>query len=326
MSALHSQLHRPLIAVVGPTASGKTAVSQLIAEQLGASVLSADSMQIYRGMNIGTGKIAPEARTVPYYGLDLIEPGQAYSAALFQSYGRDVAITLDDQDSRCVLCGGTGLYIQAVIDDYSFAAGDLIDNPSRRQWTRFAEEQGVTALWNELQQRDPSSAELIHPNNVRRVIRALELFDEGTSYSERSAPANRIPAFFPTTLIGLLVDTEVLNARINARVDRMFEEGLVDEVETLLDRGLHDALTAKQAIGYKEVVAALEGQCSLQQASDDIKQATRRYAKRQRTWFRKDDRITWIRADSTDASSLAEEALEHLSIMDERYFEQGAEG
>lgn len=302
----------PVICIVGPTASGKTDVAQLVALAVGGEVVSADSMQIYAGMDIGTGKLPPEERRVPHHGFDLVQPGEPYSAALFQAFARDCFTSIASRGHRAVLCGGTGLYVRAAIDDYAFPQGDQVDNPERDRWTAFAEEWGPQALWEELQRRDPESAAVVHPNNVRRVVRAFELLAEGRSYAEQKRNLATLGEAVPAVQFGLAVAPEVLRERIDARVDAMVAAGLVDEVRTLLDAGLREGVTAPQAIGYKEIVAALEGRCSLDEAIDAIKLATRRYAKRQRTWFRRDKRIRWINADAGDAQAEAREILAHL--------------
>lgn len=306
-------LKTPVIALVGPTASGKTDVAQIVAEALGGAVISADSMQIYRGMDIGTGKLPIGERRVPHYGFDLLDPGDAYSAALFQTYARGVVNHLDSQGVRSVLCGGTGLYVRAVIDDYQFPVGEQKDNPLRDRYTAFAETHGNEALWELLNERDPASAAVVHPNNVRRVVRALELLEEGGSYARQKEHLADVPPYLPTMQFGLSVNVEVLNQRIDRRVDAMVERGLIEEVRGLLDRGFREGVTAPQAIGYKEIVEALEERCSLSEAVDAIKRATRRYAKRQRTWFRRDQRIRWIDATDGDAERVARLILDSLS-------------
>ena len=302
-------LDNPVVCVVGPTASGKTALAQRVAELLDGEVVSADSMQIYRGMDIGTGKILPAERTVPYWGLDLAEPGEPYSAALFQGYARAAFEDVDARGKRSVLCGGTGLYVRAAIDDYRFPKGEQVDNEIRDRYAALARDIGNQALWERLRAADPDSAALIHPNNVRRVIRAFELLDEGTTYARVNAGLKTMAQAVPAVFLGLSVDPAVLNARIDARVDQMLADGLVEEVRSLLRAGFREGLTAPQAIGYKEVVAALEGACSLDDAVAQIKIATHRYAKRQRTWFRKDERIHWIDANDANVEEMTRQAL-----------------
>ena len=305
----------PVICIVGPTASGKTDTAQLVAAAIGGEVVSADSMQIYRGMDIGTGKLPAPERIVPHHGFDLVDPGEPYSAALFQSFARDAFAAIAERGKRAVLCGGTGLYVKAAIDAYEFPAGDQVGNPVRERWTAFAEREGAQALWDELNRLDPDSARELHPNNVRRVVRAFELLAEGRSYAEQKRNLASIEAAVPAVQFGLAVTPTVLNERIEARVDAMVEAGLVGEVRGLLDAGFREGVTAPQAIGYKEIVEALEGRCTLDEAIAAIKQATRRYGKRQRTWFRRDERIRWIDADAGNARAMADTILAQLETL-----------
>ena len=297
---------RPVVAIVGPTATGKSAVGQIVAERLGGEVVSADSMQVYRGMDIGTGKVPVGERTVPYHGLDLADPGEPYSASLYQSHARAAFADIGSRGRLPVLVGGTGFYVRAALDAYEFPAGEQVGNAVRAEATAYAETYGARALWERLRERDPRSADAVHPNNVRRVVRAFELLAEGTSYAEQRERLASIPQAVPALLYGLSVDRDALCARIERRVDQMLSDGLVAEVEGLLRSGFRDGVTAPQAIGYKEIVRALDGECSLAEAADEIKRATRRYAKRQRTWFGKDARIAWIGADDGDAERIAD--------------------
>lgn len=314
-TAISLPLMRPVICVVGPTASGKTDVAQLLAQNLGGEVVSADSMQIYRGMDIGTGKLPEEERLVPHFGFDLVNPGEPYSAAVYQQYARECFSDIDKRRKRALLVGGTGLYVRAAIDAYDFPKGEQVDNPVREKWTAYYEDNGADELWERLRERDPESASVIHPNNVRRVIRAFELLEEGTTYAIQKENLASIPQAVPAKFIGLAVDPEILNRRIERRVDNMIDGGLVSEVERLLDKGFREGITAPQAIGYKEIVSALDGDISLDEAIEQIKTATRRYAKRQRTWFRKDTRIAWIDADSGNAEAIATQAQHSLDTM-----------
>ncbi|WP_417144913.1 tRNA (adenosine(37)-N6)-dimethylallyltransferase MiaA [Raoultibacter massiliensis] len=304
-----ADIARPVICIVGPTASGKSDLAQLVAAAIGGEVVSADSMQVYKGMDIGTGKVPPEDRIVAHHGLDLVDPGEPYSAALFQDYARSCFSDIAMRGKRSVLAGGTGLYIRAAIDDYDFPKGEQVENPVRERYMRFADEQGGRALWEELNRVDPASAQLIHPHNVRRVVRAFEMLSEGTNYAAQHARLQSMPQAIDAIVYGLEVTPGVLAQRIESRVDAMIEQGLVAEVKSLLQRGFREGVTAPQAIGYKEIVAALEGEGTLDDAVVRIKTATRRYAKRQRTWFRKDKRIVWIDADEGDAGRLAERVL-----------------
>lgn len=312
-----SNLKAPVVCVVGPTASGKSELAQEIAMRLSGEVVSADSMQIYRGMDIGTGKVPLRKRRVAHFGLDLVDPGEPFSAALFQQYARACFLSIDARGKRSVLAGGTGFYVRAAVDDYRFPTGEQEDNPVRKRYTAFAEEHGAQALWNLLEKRDPESAREIHPNNVRRVVRAFELLESGESYAAQKKNLANIPALVPAVFIGLAVDPAVLVRRIDARVDEMFANGLVEEVKTLLNKGFREGITAPQAIGYKEVVAALDGRISMGEACELVKTATHRYAKRQRSWFRRDSRIFWIDATNYDCRTLTEEAFGYLKAREQ---------
>ena len=194
--------------------------------------------------------------------------------------------------------------------------GDQVENPVRERWTAYAEEHGNQALWEALEARDPASAAVIHPNNVRRVVRAFELLEEGASYAEQKQRLATVAPFVPAVQFGLAVEPAILNERIDARVDAMVAAGLVDEVRGLLAAGFRDGVTAPQAIGYKEIVEALDGNITLEEAVQAIKTATRRYGKRQRTWFRRDKRIRWVNADVGDAEAVAAEILSQLETLD----------
>ncbi len=291
------ELHAPLIIIAGPTASGKSNLAQDVAEAVDGEVISADSMQVYRRMDIGTGKLPREERRVPHWGIDLVDPGEPYSVALYQDYARRKAAEIDARGKRVILCGGTGFYIRGVIDDYEYPAGEQRGNAIREKYLALLSEIGPDALWSLLNDRDAASAALIAPNDTKRVIRAFELLNEGTSYAAQRERLKHIPQVVPAVYIALARDTAELNARIERRVDAMREAGLVDEVRGLIADGFREAITAPQAIGYKEIVAALDGECEMDEAFELIKRATRRYAKRQRTWFRGDSRVRWVEID-----------------------------
>lgn len=305
---VHGNEYPVVCCIVGPTASGKTDLAQELAIFHDGEVVSADSMQIYRGMDIGTGKIPEDERMVAHYGLDLVNPGEPFSAALFQEYARTCFRDIASRGKRPFLCGGTGFYVRAAIDAYDFPAGEQVDNPLRERLNDFAHENGAHALWLKLRDADPESAELIPENDVKRVVRAFELLENGTTYARQKRALATLPQLVPAIFIGLSVDPETLRRRIDDRVDGMIRDGLVEEVEGLLIQGFRGGITAPQAIGYKEIVAALDGHCSLDEAIEQIKIATRRYAKRQRTWFRKDKRINWIDASDFDLAKIAAEA------------------
>lgn len=311
-----AQSTHPLVVVCGPTATGKSDVAQALALRTHGAVLSADSMQVYTGMNIGTAKVPEHKRRVPHFGLDLAEPDESYSVALYQRYARDVIAQAAQRNQPIVMAGGTGLYIQAAIDDLHFPEGEEQLSPVRRIYEHMAREHGAQAVWDALNELDSASAKEIHPHNTKRVIRALEMAEYGQRYADRAHGLTAVAQVIPAVWIGLVAQRPVLYDRINKRVDRMREEGLVAEVERLAHAGFAQALTAKQAIGYKEVLAALAGVCTMDEAFDQIKQASRRYAKRQLTWFRRNTRIHWIDVTEIkldEAAEMANTLIEHTT-------------
>ncbi len=302
------------VAIVGPTAVGKSDVADRLAARLSSEVLSCDAMQIYRGMDIGTAKMTPEECSVPLRLVDIVDPGVAYSAALYQTDARAHIERLLGEQRLPVFCGGTGLYLKAALDEMDFPSGELEDE-RRTGYQELAERIGEEALHALLAERDPESAAVIHPHNVRRVIRALEMHDDGVSYAEQkskfSVPRERYHALW----FGLTRSREVLYERINLRVDLMFEQGLVDEVRGLMDQGLGDALTSMQAIGYKEIIDALRGAITMDEARELIKIRSRRYAKRQLSWFKRDDRIVWFDMDDFTIDEVVEDINRRIEAV-----------
>ncbi len=300
-----------VIAIVGPTGAGKSAIARSFAERIGGAIVGADSMQVYRGMDIGTAKTPPEERVVPHACIDIADPGEPFSAALYQRVARSAIDGYASRGLVPIVCGGTGLYVRAALDDWSFPAGSR-ESAFRREIEALAEELGPEELHSRLAGLDPESAAMIHPNNVRRVTRALEMLADGTPYHVQASGFRERRGVYDAHFIGLEVRREVLYARIDSRVDAMVESGLLDEVRRLLDAGHREALTSSQAIGYKEMVSAIEGVISVEQAIDDVKRATRRYAKRQMSWFRADPRVRWLDVTDLHADEAAERALSLL--------------
>ena len=304
---------KQVVAFVGPTASGKSSLADNLALHLKSEVVSVDAMQVYRGMDIGTAKVPVDERLVPLHMVDVVDIAESYSAELFQRQARQVCDDLHAQGKLPILCGGTGLYLNAVIDEMEFPKGTL-DSDKRSEYMMLADSKGNQYMHDMLAQRDPKSAEIIHPNNVRRVIRALELLDEGKAYHEVHEGLYKRKAHYDATIFGLMWPREILYDRINRRVDIMFDQGLEDEVRALCNQGLVDQLTSKQAIGYKEILDAFAGNITMDEAKRLICQRSRNYAKRQMTWFKKDERIIWIDMDKiqSEEDALAF-VLEHLS-------------
>ncbi len=308
----------PVISIVGPTASGKSSLADAVALQLGTSVVSMDSMQVYRGMDIGTAKTPVGERLVPLLMVDLADIDQDYSVQLFQTDARACIDGILANGKPAVLCGGTGFYLNAVVNDMDFVHGEK-GSATRERYERVLAEKGPAALYDLLRERDEKSAALIHPNNSRRVIRALEMLDEGSCYSEQNAELHNKQLYYDVTIWGLTMDRERLYERINRRVDIMLEQGLVEEVKGLAARGLTTQSTAGQAIGYKEILEALDGACTLDQAIENIKQRSRRYAKRQLSWFRHDKHVRWIDLDQVsqdDATELILSTLKDSNMQD----------
>ncbi len=308
------KLPGPVLAIVGPTASGKSALADEIACRLGSEVVSVDSMQVYRGMDIGTAKTPERERRCPLRMVDLCEPTSDYSVQVFQRDARSVIDEILRSRRTPVLCGGTGLYLDAVIDEMEFPSGAKGDSV-RSAYELLAEELGPDALHGVLAERDPRSAELIHPNNVRRVVRALEMLDEGKSYAEHHEGLKRRVPHYAAGIWAISIERETLYKRIDQRVDKMIDEGLLDEVKALVDAGLTTQHTAGQAIGYKEFIDYLEDRATFSEAVETIKTRTRRYAKRQLSWLRRDGRAQWIDMGSLSLYEAASAVISSLDAM-----------
>ncbi|MGE6538067.1 tRNA (adenosine(37)-N6)-dimethylallyltransferase MiaA [Bacillus luti] len=298
------EVRREKVAVIiGPTAVGKTKLSIDLAKALNGEVISGDSMQIYRTMDIGTAKVTKEEMDgIPHYMVDIKDPEDSFSVAEFQERVRKHIREITERGKLPIIVGGTGLYIQSVLFDYQFTddAGDVI---YREQMEKLALERGVEYVHKKLQEVDPESAERIHANNVRRVIRALEIFHTtGEKMSEQIEKQEK-ELLYDVSLIGLTMDRAMLYDRINLRVDLMMKQGLLEEVEELYNRGVRDCQSI-QAIGYKEIYDYFENRVSLEEAVSQLKTNSRRYAKRQLTWFRNKMDVTWF--DVTDGEKASE--------------------
>ena len=280
------EVQREKVAVIiGPTAVGKTKLSIDLAKALNGEIISGDSMQIYRTMDIGTAKVTKEEMDgIPHYMVDIKNPEESFSVAEFQERVRKHIREITERGKLPIIVGGTGLYIQSVLFDYQFTddAGDAI---YREQMEKLALERGVEYVHKKLQEVDPESAERIHANNVRRVIRALEIFHTSGEKMSDQLEKQENELLYDVSLIGLTMDREMLYDRINLRVDIMMDQGLLEEVEGLYNRGIRDCQSI-QAIGYKEIYDYFEDRVSLEEAVSQLKTNSRRYAKRQLTWFR----------------------------------------
>ena len=300
----------PLLALVGATASGKTEAALAIARATGSEIVSVDSMLVYRGMDVGTAKPTPEQRrAVPHHLIDVAEPAEPFSVARFQSLARASLDSIADRGRTALLVGGSGLYLRAVADDLEIPG---TDPAVRADLERQAEALGPEGLHRRLVAADPLAAAKIEPGNARRTVRALEVaavtgrrFSEFATSWDEYAPA-RIRA------VGVEIERETLAARIRMRVRAMVDRGLLDEVRTLMDRGLEGWLTSSRAIGYAEMAAHLRGRCSLDEAVADTERRTRALARRQMSWFRRDPRIRWIPAGDGGAVEVLDELLRGL--------------
>jgi len=281
-----------VIAVVGATATGKSGLALDLAERLDGEIVNADAMQLYRGMDIGTAKLAPaERRGIAHHQLDVLEVTEEASVAAYQAAARADIAAIRSRGRRPILVGGSGLYVRAALDQLEIPP---TDPEVRRRLESEASERGTEAMYRSLLQQDPAAASQIQPANIRRIIRALEVIELTGRPFSASMPRREFVT--DTTMIGLAVDRGVLDQRIDARVEDMWRHGLGAEVEGLLGRGLRDGFTASRAIGYSQAIAVLDGRMSQQEAIVETAQVTRRYARRQESWFRPDPRIRWLDA------------------------------
>lgn len=301
----------PVIAVVGATATGKSAVGIALAQALDGEIINADSMQFYRGMDIGTAKLPPEQRQgVPHHQLDTLDVDQDASVAAFQTAARADVEAIHGRGRRAIMVGGSGLYVRAVLDDFDFPGTDA---EARAALERRAEREGVGILFQELQRRDPEAAAKMTPQNTKRIVRALEVIELTGRPFSASLPRHIYRN--PAVQIGLRLDYEDLDPRIEARVQDMWERGLVDEVRALEERGLRRGVTAQRAVGYAETLRHLDGEFDAARTLELIAQHTRRLARRQRRWFGPDARVQWIDAPA-DAADVARATRDALATLD----------
>ena len=303
-----------LICICGPTASGKTALSVALAKQLHTEIISADSMQIYRGMNIGTAKpTAAERQGVPHHLLDVCAPGEPFSVARYVELADAAAQDVLSRGMVPIVAGGTGLYMDALIECSTFS-GDETDLSVREKYQRMAAEQGNEAVHACLAKVDPEGAERLHPNNLKRVIRALEVYEQTGMTIDAFNRLHKRPApKYAALKIGVCpAERQTLYDRIDRRVDQMLADGLLEETKRLLDSGAL-AGTAAQAIGYKELLGYLQGDAPLADCVALLKQRSRNYAKRQLTWLKRDDNIHWIYYNNgEELPAILQEATEYL--------------
>ena len=286
---------QPLIIIAGPTATGKSAAAVEVAKKIGGEVISADSMQVYRGMDIGSAKITvEEMEGVPHHLIDVLDPTEDFNVTIFQKMAKETMSGIYERGHIPIICGGTGFYIQSVLYDIDFTEEET-DMTYRKELEKIAEEQGVSVLYEQLKAVDPASCDSIHENNVKRVIRALEYYHEnGRPISVHNAEQRAKEEAYDAKFFVITDDRAQMYGRIDQRVDKMVEAGLVAEVQKLKDMGIPKSAVSMQGLGYKEIFDYLNGECSLENAVYTIKRDTRHFAKRQLTWFKREPSVIWI--------------------------------
>ena len=288
-------MKKPLIVLTGPTAVGKTSLSISLAKAVNGEIISADSMQVYKGMDIGSAKIRKEEmQGFTHYLVDILAPEEEFHIVKFQELAKAALEEIYAKGKIPILVGGTGFYIQAVTRDIDFTQAEQ-ETSYREELEQFAKEKGAEYLHEKLREVDSKSAENIHANNVKRVIRALEFYHQnGTPISEHNEEQKQQTSPYNLAYFVLTAPREILYERIDRRVDQMMEEGLLEEVKSLRERGCHRGMVSMQGLGYKEILAYLEGEYPLEEAVRILKRDTRHFAKRQLTWFRREQDVIWV--------------------------------
>lgn len=309
--------NRPLIILTGPTAVGKTALSIGLAKAVDGEIISADSMQVYRKMNIGTAKIQrSEMQGVRHHLIDILDPGEDFNVVLFKKYALEAMEDIYSRGKMPVVVGGTGFYIQALLYDINFEENDN-DMSYREELQSLAAEHGNSYIHDMLAKVDAESAEKIHENNVKRVIRALEFYRKtGMKISEHNEAESQKESPYYFEYFVLNDDRQKLYDRIDRRIDIMLEDGLLDEVRSLVDEGYSRDLVSMQGLGYKEMIDYIQGRCTFDEAVYTLKRDTRHFAKRQVTWFKRERQVTWVNKNEFDSEA------DILSFMLERLREK----
>lgn len=294
-------MKQPLIILTGPTASGKTALSVELAKRIGGEIISADSMQVYRYMDVGSAKVTKEEMDgVLHHLIDVLDPQDAFNVVVFQEMAKKAMEEIYQNGHIPIVAGGTGFYIQALLNDIDFTENDG-DTKYRQSLEKLAAEQGVNVLHEKLREVDPDSADAIHANNVKRVIRALEFYEKtGKRISEHNEEERQKESPYNFAYYVLNMDRARLYSRIDVRVDKMVEDGLVEEVEKLRSMGCTRDMVSMQGLGYKEILDYLNGELSLDEAVYVLKRDTRHFAKRQLTWFKREKEVTWVNQEEFD--------------------------
>lgn len=288
-------MKQPLVIIAGPTAVGKTSLSIKLAKEINGAVISADSMQVYRGMDIGSAKVKVEEMDgVKHYLIDVLDPKDEFNIVVFQKMAKDALAEIYANGQIPIIAGGTGFYIQSILYDIEFS-NEIEDTSFRKEMELFLEENGPSALHEKLKEIDPISYESIHENNTKRVIRALEFYEHNHyPISEHNAKEREKQSPYQYAFFVLIDDREALYERINLRVDQMVDEGLVEEVTRLQNQGCTKSMISMQGLGYKEILDYLDGNKSLSDAIEEVKLETRHFAKRQLTWFRREKEVLWL--------------------------------
>lgn len=299
----------PIICIVGPTASGKTALAVALAKELGGEVVSCDSMQVYRGMDIGTAKpTTQEMQGITHHMLSVVEPWEDFSVSRYCQMAAPIVDDIVARGKTAIIAGGTGLYVDALVRGNDFAP--YPSTGRREELEALAAREGIEAVMEQLRAVDPESAQRLHLSDRKRILRAMEVYLEtGETITQHNLRTQALPPrYTPVWLSIEFASRAALYARIDRRVDHMLQAGLLDEITSLLARGIPRKCTAMQAIGYKEFVEALDGQCTIEEASDRVRQSSRRYAKRQLTWFRRNPAIHYLPCEE---STKLEEIVAH---------------
>lgn len=314
---------QPLIVICGPTASGKTALSIAIAEKLGCEIVSCDSMQIYKGMDIATAKpTSEELSQVRHHLIDFLEPDEVFSVADYVELAKQAISDISKRGMIPILCGGTGLYINSLLDDISFDK-TCSSSEIRDELYNLAQEKGNRYLLDMLYEFDPDSAQRLHENNLNRIVRAIEVYKTtGKTITQFNLESKPEQSPYDAVVIGINYrDRQKLYERINIRVDKMLEQGLLDEAKEVIRNS--DLKTAYQAIGYKELLPYFKSEKTLDECVEVLKMQSRRYAKRQLTWFRRDQRINWIYADEYSGfDDIVSTALKIINTSGINFFEE----
>lgn len=308
---MKQEAKRPLVILTGPTAVGKSALAVSLAKEIGGEIISADSMQVYRHMDIGSAKItAEEMAGVSHHLIDMLDPTEEFNVVVFQRMAREAMKQIYDRGHIPILAGGTGFYIQAVLYDIDFTENDE-DTALRTALEAEAARNGPAVLYERLRTIDPASCEIIHANNIKRVIRAIEFYEKtGKPISEHNREQKERVSFYNSAYFVLQDDRDRLYQKIEERVELMLSQGLVEEVRALREMGCTRDMVSMQGLGYKEILAYLEGEITMEEAVYRIKRDTRHFAKRQMTWFRREKEVLWI--DKRDFDYNSQLILEYM--------------